>query len=265
MFKHTLKGISSARHLVFPSGSRRFATIIHSQVDYYELLEIKPNATAADIKKAYYKKVKLYHPDHNHTDEAEEQFKVIAKAYETLKDPITRQIYDLSKSNPHFNNENQGEHEGSTPYSKYYGANEQDGRSKEAYYNNKWYGYGQKKASEDTLRDEYSDIRTNMSKTTLLDNMLFRAGLVVGIIILYDGLQRYKKSRHNQFVDTQREVLNESGAFGSPLVFVAGNANSEKAEVVKDNEEEEALAVDDYIESRKDEVQKEENDKYGEF
>ncbi|MBR1443056.1 MAG: molecular chaperone DnaJ [Firmicutes bacterium] len=63
--------------------------------DYYEVLGIAKGATDADIKKAYRKLAKKYHPDANPGNkEAEEKFKEISEAYEVLSDPQKRQTYD---------------------------------------------------------------------------------------------------------------------------------------------------------------------------
>ena len=63
--------------------------------DYYEILGVSKNATAAEIKKAYRKKALEYHPDKNPGDkEAEEKFKEAAQAYEILSDEQKRAQYD---------------------------------------------------------------------------------------------------------------------------------------------------------------------------
>mgnify|MGYP001351101919 CR=1 FL=1 len=66
-----------------------------AQEDYYELLGVSRDASAADIKKAYRKQAVKYHPDKNPGNkEAEETFKKISHAYEVLKDSEKRAAYD---------------------------------------------------------------------------------------------------------------------------------------------------------------------------
>ncbi|MGL6124980.1 MAG: J domain-containing protein [Metamycoplasmataceae bacterium] len=62
--------------------------------NYYKILDVSNNATEAEIKKAYFSKAKMYHPDVCKDKNAEEKFKEISTAYETLKDPSSRRSYD---------------------------------------------------------------------------------------------------------------------------------------------------------------------------
>lgn len=66
-----------------------------SQIDYYEVLELKKDATADEIKKSFRRLAMQYHPDRNPGDkEAEAKFKEINEAYEVLKDEQKRAAYD---------------------------------------------------------------------------------------------------------------------------------------------------------------------------
>lgn len=67
--------------------------------DYYEILGVKRDASASEIKSAYRKLARKYHPDVNKTKEAESKFKDINEAYEVLSDSAKRQRYDSLGSN----------------------------------------------------------------------------------------------------------------------------------------------------------------------
>ncbi|MDD3818568.1 MAG: DnaJ C-terminal domain-containing protein [Actinomycetota bacterium] len=68
--------------------------------DYYKILGVNKNASQDDIKKAYRKLARKYHPDTNPDNpEAEEKFKEIGEAYEVLKDPQKRARYDQLGAN----------------------------------------------------------------------------------------------------------------------------------------------------------------------
>jgi curved DNA-binding protein len=64
-------------------------------IDYYKILELEKGATEADIKKAYRRLARKYHPDVNPNDEtAKKKFQQINEANEVLSDPANRKKYD---------------------------------------------------------------------------------------------------------------------------------------------------------------------------
>lgn len=75
---------------------------------YYDILEIRPDATITEIKLAYKKAIHKYHPDLNKEKDTSEKFKIVIKAYKTLSDPVKRLEYDKntkfkSEKNPNTN------------------------------------------------------------------------------------------------------------------------------------------------------------------
>ena len=62
--------------------------------DYYETLGLERDASEGDIKRAYRKLARKYHPDVSKEADAEERFKEVGEAHNVLKDPEKRSAYD---------------------------------------------------------------------------------------------------------------------------------------------------------------------------
>jgi len=74
---------------------------MEKEKNYYEILGIDKKATETEIKLAYRRLAKKYHPDLNRTDSnAKEKFIELKEAYDTLIDPVRRKIYDEAGYNP---------------------------------------------------------------------------------------------------------------------------------------------------------------------
>ena len=67
--------------------------------DYYEVLGVKPDASADEIKSVYRKLARKFHPDVSKEKNAEERFKDINEAFEALKEPERRAAYDQARAN----------------------------------------------------------------------------------------------------------------------------------------------------------------------
>ncbi|XVF26544.1 hypothetical protein REPUB_Repub14bG0026600 [Reevesia pubescens] len=78
----------------FNNGRQRFGTVVAASGDYYTTLGVPKSASSKEIKAAYRKLARQYHPDVNKEPGATEKFKEISAAYEVLSDDKKRALYD---------------------------------------------------------------------------------------------------------------------------------------------------------------------------
>lgn len=76
----------------------------HSK-DYYAVMGLQADASAHDIKMAYRRLARKFHPDLNKEADAEKNFKDLGEAYDVLKDSEKRKLYDQMRSQPHYQQE----------------------------------------------------------------------------------------------------------------------------------------------------------------
>lgn len=77
--------------------------------DYYTVLDLKRTATKREIKQAYYRLSKKFHPDINSEENAAEKFKAIHEAYQILGDEKKKLEYDMSINQGHYPTRSEGD------------------------------------------------------------------------------------------------------------------------------------------------------------
>jgi hypothetical protein len=83
------------RYRPYPESNLRYFSSGGGKKDFYSVLDVARSASKAEVKKAYYKLAKKYHPDSNKGDTgAGDKFKEVTEAYECLSDDQQRQRYD---------------------------------------------------------------------------------------------------------------------------------------------------------------------------
>ena len=130
--------------------------------NYYTILGVKRTAKKQEIKNAYFKLAKKYHPDLNPSHHAKEKFAKILKAYETLSDNKQRDLYDLEND---YSSEGNWKGFNQTDYADYANAGEsrrrrkRSGESKDRYRSQGFWDFreGEESESKQEESDPFDD------------------------------------------------------------------------------------------------------------
>lgn len=181
-----------------------------SKFDYYKVLGLQPSCTQQEIKSAYRKLAMKWHPDKNPNNkkEAEEKFKQIAEAYETLSKPDKRKTYDdIRESKSNFNT-NQGYNydpynQGYDQYNYNYEPNYQQKQYKysksDPYQKNNLYDFGFNEFSFERAEQIFRDF---FKEEGFFENEFFGGS--------FDGMKREldKEWNKNDMFSQNQNVLN---------------------------------------------------------
>ena len=243
-----------SKHIRHFSWANVSFTKSREQPTFYDLLKVKTTSNQKEIKLAYYRMAKLHHPDFQvHASEqqkalAEEHFKDVVKAYETLSCPISRQSYDIENRINEGVNLDQSTFEDSTSKKNYF-----QPRTQTDFYHTKWTGYkkpdwyhpynGIDNRSEYLYTKRINTVfspRQDIALEYLESRRLAVYLALFAVWNLYDLYNRYRRSR---FEAIQMEILESS--FGLDL-FLQTETEEEKIELDGNT----MLALENYIRER---------------
>ncbi|KAG2017663.1 DnaJ protein [Coprinopsis cinerea AmutBmut pab1-1] len=124
-------GVSLSFQMLYSFFLLLFLAVLTCAVDYYKVLDVHPSASDKDIRAAYKRLSKKWHPDKNKDPGAEERFVNIARAYEVLSDSTKRQIYDRHGEEGLKGHEGGQQHGGANPFdmfANFFGGHHQQAR-----------------------------------------------------------------------------------------------------------------------------------------
>lgn len=143
--------------------------------DYYSILQITPRASTDEVKKAYRRLVRQFHPDASDTDDAKERFHQIQEAYDVLSDPPQRAAYDRKqKEKVHAYQKNQSTVEkGRTRTTSARDAARSDPPDEKLY--NILRDYNEKRAEVSAKRQgTYTGSRKEVTGSRIMDSSVFK-------------------------------------------------------------------------------------------
>jgi hypothetical protein len=182
--------------------------------DYYKILQVTVSATSGEIKAAYRRLAKIYHPDKNPGHASEDHFKQIKEAYENLIDPQRRARYDAKRNRATtFNNPAREKKSGK----KSYNFTEEDAKRRQ------YYQQHYKKSQSTTARPQPPEQPKPQSELKyILISVPLAVALLLLIIRMYEK-PRTKKAEKISMTDTLRHSeintpeMPFKGSFKEPL------------------------------------------------
>lgn len=185
-------------------------------MSHYETLGLTKTATKEEIKKAYKKLANKFHPDKNQGDsDAENKFKKIKKAYETLSSDRKRKQYDLEQENSYFNNSaGQGGFGGFNPF---------------------WKKGSNSASFDDIFKDFRGGRGHHFSKETTIENIekdldIEKAFLGGDEVIVHNG-NKIKVKIPAKLKNKGKMRLKGKGSWGKDLVIQFNHSNSKTASI----------------------------------
>lgn len=169
-----------------------FKKVEINESNYYQTLGVSIDSDYDEIKQAYYKYAKKYHPDINPSPEALEKFKIIKKAYEVLGDPNLRITYDIENR---FCEEGSNRRQYDEKYTNKYGKRIFRGpRTVKNFYYDKWSNFKAPKWSNlntgHDIKSEYifRDSSDNMDmpyKFNKIQKILIKNRIIIYFILVF--------------------------------------------------------------------------------
>ena len=197
--------------------------------DYYEVLGVEKNATDEEIKKAYRKMAKKYHPDANpdNKQEAEAKFKEVNEAYETLSDSQKRQMYDQFGHNGP-----QGGFGGGNGYYSYsssgfdgFGDFGDLGDIFSSFFGGGFGSRGNKGSNSGPKKG--ADLRYSLDITFeeafLGTEKVIKDHSTIGIVVTTDG--SIGEIPRNEYLDAEKTVIEELESIGKPYIVLLNSTH----------------------------------------
>lgn len=175
-------------------------------VDYYKVLNISENATLEEIKKAFRKLAKEFHPDKNKSKDTSAKFREVFEAYEILKDKITRDIFDERRRKFYTTKRTEFNSEKNTKSETY------ENVKKEAY---KRAEYFSRMTFDAFLQSSIFILKKATSKFALILMLLF------GLFMIFFGFFAMINTNSNEGFGVL--IMLFCFAFGGTLIYIAQN------------------------------------------